>query len=223
LCRLMNEATESSEKKKSDTGQLKKQEEDLHLPSKSEILRQEVQPPEKRVINTELTSGKHDPVIEKPSKTFSIKEIISDDILPANKQEEKSVLNDPEVHLKPKDVFTPQAFESAWLEFTDKLKGEGTRIVSMFKSIRPELENDQTIKIHLSNAAQKDIFILNYRPKLVSFLENRFIMSDIEIETTVDLSESSEILYSDEQKLNYLMNKYPILKDMKKTFNLDIT
>ena len=223
LCRLMNEATESSEKKKSDTGQLKKQEEDLHLPSKSEILRQEVQPPEKRVINTELTSGKHDPVIEKPSKTFSIKEIISDDILPANKQEEKSVLNDPEVHLKPKDVFTPQAFESAWLEFTDKLKGEGTRIVSMFKSIRPELENDQTIKIHLSNAAQKDIFILNYRPKLVSFLESRFIMSDIEIETTVDLSESSEILYSDEQKLNYLTNKYPILKDMKKTFNLDIT
>ena len=223
LCRLMNEATESSEKKKSDTGQLKKQEEDLHLPSKSEILRQEVQPPEKRVINTELTSGKHDPVIEKPSKTFSIKEIISDDILPANKQEEKSVLNDPEVHLKPKDVFTPQAFESAWLEFTDKLKGEGTRIVSMFKSIRPELENDQTIKIHLSNAAQKDIFILNYRPKLVSFLEKRFIMSDIEIETTVDLSESSEILYSDEQKLNYLTNKYPILKDMKKTFNLDIT
>ncbi len=223
LCRLMNEATESSEKKKSDTGQLKKQEEVLQLPSKSESLHQVVQTSEKKVINTELTSGKHDPVIEKPSKTFSIKEIISDDILPINKKEEKSVLNDPEVQLKPKDEFTPQAFESAWQEFTDKLKGEGTRIVSMFKTIRPELENDQTIKIHLSNAAQKDIFILNYRPKLVSFLESRFIMSDIEIETTVDLTESSEILYSDEQKLNYLTNKYPILKDMKKTFNLDIT
>ena len=223
LCRLMNEATESLEKKKSDTGQLKKQEEALQLPSKSESLHQVVQPSEKKVINTELTSGKHDPVTQKPSKTFSIKEIISDDILPINKQEEKSVLNDPEVQLKPKDEFTTQAFESAWQEFTDKLKGEGTRIVSMFKTIRPELENDQTIKIHLSNAAQKDIFILNYRPKLVSFLESRFIMSDIEIETTVDLTESSEILYSDEQKLNYLTNKYPILKDMKKTFNLDIT
>jgi len=93
----------------------------------------------------------------------------------------------------------------------------------MFKSIRPELENEQTIKIHLSNAAQKDTFILNYRPKLVTFLESRFIMSGIDIETTVDLSESNEILYSDEQKLNYLINKYPILKDMKKTFNLDIT
>ena len=136
---------------------------------------------------------------------------------------EKSVLNEPEVHLKPKEEFTPKSFEIAWQEFTNQLKGDGTRIVSMFKSIRPELENDQTIKIHLSNAAQKDTFILNYKPKLISFLESKFILSDIDIETTVDLSETNDILYSDEQKLNYLINKYPILKEMKKTFNLDIT
>jgi hypothetical protein len=48
-------------------------------------------------------------------------------------------------------------------------------------------------------------------------------MTGIDIETTVDLSESTDILYSDEQKLNHLVNKYPILKEMKKTFNLDIT
>ena len=93
----------------------------------------------------------------------------------------------------------------------------------MFKSIRPEVENDQTIKIHLNNAAQKDTFILNYKPKLISFLEKKFIFPDIDIETTVDLTESNEILYSDDQKLNYLINKYPILKDMKKIFNLDIS
>jgi DNA polymerase-3 subunit gamma/tau len=223
LCTLMNGAEEPSEKKKSDSPQLNKIEEDIPLPSKSEIIRQEVHLSEKKVINQEAKSGKHDPVIEKPSKTFSIKEIISEDIKPAEKNEERSVLNDPEVHLKPRVEFTPQAFETAWQEFTDHLKGEGTRIVSMFKSIRPELENDQTIKIHLSNAAQKDTFILNYKPKLINFLESKFILSDIDIETIVDLSETSEILYSDEQKLNYLINKYPILKDMKKTFNLDIT
>jgi len=223
LCTLMNRAEEPSEKKKSDSPQLNTIEEDIPLPSKSEIIRQEVHLSEKKVINQEAKSGKHDPVIEKPSKTFSIKEIISEDIKPAEKNEERSVLNDPEVHLKPKVEFTPQAFETAWQEFTDHLKGEGTRIVSMFKSIRPELENDQTIKIHLSNAAQKDTFILNYKPKLINFLESKFILSDIDIETVVDLSETSEILYSDEQKLNYLINKYPIMKDMKKTFNLDIT
>jgi len=73
-----------------------------------------------------------------------------------------------------------------WQEFTDQLKGDGMRIVSMFKSIRTEVENDQTIKSHLNNATQKDTFILNYKQKnLISFLENKFILSDIDIETTV--------------------------------------
>jgi DNA polymerase-3 subunit gamma/tau len=202
---------------------LTKQEEDLPLPSKSEIIRQDVHASERKIAIQEVTSGKHDPVIDKPSKTFSIKEIISEDNKAEEKQEERSVLNDPEVHLKPKEEFTPKAFEDAWQEFTDQLKGESTRIVSMFKLIRPELVNDQTIKIHLSNAAQKDIFILNYKQKLLSFLDSKFILSDIDIETTVDLSETNEIMYSDEQKLNYLINKYPIMKDMKKMFNLDIT
>jgi DNA polymerase-3 subunit gamma/tau len=223
LCRLMNEAGESSEKKKSDPGDLKRQEEDLPLPSKSEIIRHEFQLSEKKVINQDMASGKHIPLIEKPSKAFSIKEIISEDIKPTLKQEERSVLNDPEVPLRTKDEFTPQAFDIAWQEFTDKLKGDGNRIVSMFKSIRPELENDQTIKIHLSNAAQKDTFILNYKPKLVNFLESKFILSYLDIETTIDLSEINEIPYNDDQKLNFLINKYPILKDMKKTFNLDFT
>ena len=93
----------------------------------------------------------------------------------------------------------------------------------MFKSIKPEFENDQTIKIHLSNAAQKDTFVLNYKQKLITFLENRFIMPGIDIDTAVDLTETNDILYTDEQKANYLFNKYPVLKDMKKTFNLDIT
>jgi hypothetical protein len=108
-------------------------------------------------------------------------------------------------------------------EFTDQLKGEGTRIISMFKSIKPEVENNQNIKIHLSNAAQKDTFVQNYKQRLITFLENRFILSELDVETAVDLSESNDILYTDEQKHNYLFTKYPILKEMKKTFNLDIT
>jgi hypothetical protein len=57
---------------------------------------------------------------------------------------------------------------------------------------------------------------------LIAFLDRRFLIKDIDIETIVDLTEKNDILYSDEQKYNYLFNKYPILKDMKKTFNLDL-
>ncbi len=223
LCRLIGEPVELSEKKKSDIKQVKNREADLPLPSKSEIIRREIQPAERKIFIEETSSGKHDPVVEKPSKTFSIKEIISEENKPVEKPSDKQNVQESEVHLKPRSEFTPAAFEAAWIEFKDQLKGEGTRIISMFKSIRPEVENDQTVKIHLSNAAQKDTFVQNYKQKLITFLENRFVLSEIDIETFVDLSETDEILYTDEQKQNYLLNKYPILKEMKKTFNLDIT
>ena len=119
-----------------------------------------------------------------------------------------------------KMILSAKPLNHAWTEFTDQLNGEGTRIISMFKSIKPEVENDQTIKIHLSNAAQKDTFIQNYKQRLINFLENKFILPEIDIETTIDLSETNDILYTDEQKYNYLFNKYPVLKEMKKNLIL---
>ncbi len=92
----------------------------------------------------------------------------------------------------------------------------------MFKSVRPELEDGQIIKIHLSNIAQKDIFIQDYKQKLINYLQSRFSLDKVNIETFVDISETEEILYTDEQKYNYLQSKYPLLKEFKKSFNLDI-
>jgi len=222
LCRLTGETPDPSEKKKSDPGQLTNKEEILPLPSKSEIIRQENQPEVKTVVRPEIPQLKHDPVIEKPSKIFSIKEIISADSKPPEKLSKDDLIGTDTI-AKNKVEFNPEAFNESWQEFLASLNGEGTRIVSMFNTIKPEVENDQTIKIHLSNATQKDTFILNYRQRLINFLESRFILSGLDIETTVDLTETTDILYTDEQKYNYLFNKFPIMKEMKKNFNLDIT
>jgi DNA polymerase III subunit gamma/tau len=225
LCQLMAETNMESEKKKSDPTRVNDNEPDLPLPSKSEIIRQETQPVERKIVREEMPSETHIPVIQKPSKAFSIKNIISEDIKQTDVSHEVKETQAVEYHSKPKlkEEFNPETFQIAWGEFTDQLKGEGTRIISMFKSIKPEVENDQIIRIHLSNATQKDTFVLNYKQRLLTFLENRFILSDLDIETSVDLTETNDILYSDEQKSNYLFNKYPILKEVKKTFNLDIT
>jgi DNA polymerase III subunit gamma/tau len=223
LCRLMNEQEEESEKKKSEPKHLKNGEEILPIPSKSDSIVQKIQTVENDAVKREIPTDRHNIEIEKPSKAFSIKDIISEDNQAVSKAVETPGLTDAEVILKPKEEFTVEAFDLAWNEFTDQLKGEGTRIISMFKSIKPEVEIDKTIKIHLSNAAQKDTFVQNYKQKLITFLEDRFNMHELDIETTVDLSETNEILYSDEQKYNYLFGKYPILKEVKKAFNLDIT
>jgi DNA polymerase-3 subunit gamma/tau len=109
----------------------------------------------------------------------------------------------------------------AWGDFTQEVMSDSPRVSSMFKSIKPELQNDDIILLHLSNAAQKDMFVQTYKQKLINFLEARFGTKRIDIETVVDLSDTNEILYSDEQKYNFLTNKFPVLKDMKKAFNLD--
>jgi DNA polymerase-3 subunit gamma/tau len=227
LCRLTSENGQESEKKKPELKQEeishKSQPEDIPLPSRSVILRQESKSTEREPEGKETPQGKHTPVFVKPSKTFSIKDIISDDNQPGINPPETSEASVSAHDNSSKIVFTSEAFEKSWPDFVNQLTGEGPRIVSMFKSVKPEVENDQTIRIHLSNATQKDTFIANYKQKLLNFLQTRFVLSEIDIETTVDSADTNNILYTDEQRYNYLFNKYPVLKEMKKNFNLDIT
>ncbi|MGD0341129.1 MAG: DNA polymerase III subunit gamma/tau, partial [Bacteroidales bacterium] len=227
LCLIMGDLKDTGEKKKVDDAELTKPEKELNVPSRSEIIRQENEPDIKSGKKQAPSSTKHIPVFEKPVKSFSIKDIISEAGEPEMNQSSAAKVPVPgsgnvAVHATGANLNT-ENFPQAWLEFTDGLKGDGTRIISMFKSITPELEDEHTLVIHLSNAAQKDIFLQNYKQRLMNFLESKFTVPELDIETAIDQSETNEIIYSDEQKYNYLQAKYPTLKDFKKTFNLDIS
>lgn len=229
LCRLIDEsALQLIEKKKTDLKVEDTREEVFPLPSKSEIIREsEPSAPAKSGRKESTGSGRNVAQTGKPAKSFSIRDFISEENKQSGK-EEAGTENTSKIEL-PAPVtseiteLTLEAFEKAWSEFTDQLKGEGTRIISMFKSVKTELDNDHIIRLHLNNAAQKDLFVQNYKNRLMSFLTTRFDVRNIDIETVVDASESNEILYSDEQKYNFLISKYPQLREIKKTFNLDLT
>jgi DNA polymerase-3 subunit gamma/tau len=228
LCRLNNEsALLTNEKKKPDLKVDDTTDEIFPLPSKSVIIRESEAAAVKKQKTEISEPARNFTHTVKPSKSFSIKEFISEEDKQSGK-EENIEKNTPEnqppatANLKITE-FTPDTFEKAWSDFTHQLKGEGTRIISMFRSVKTELDNDHIIRLHLNNAAQKDLFIQNYKQRLLSFLTTRFDIRDIDIETVVDVSESNEILYSDEQKYNFLVSKYPQLREMKKAFNLDLT
>ncbi|MDY0098376.1 MAG: DNA polymerase III subunit gamma/tau [Bacteroidales bacterium] len=224
LCSLSKPTNVESEKKKPDIVVSEQTEEILAPPPKSEIIRQtgpdspdryrkHAPPPDKSAVQG-----------TKPGKSISIKSVMSEG---QNVKEDQNVAivqtENAENTQKAENVeINEVTIDKAWNDFTDTLKSEGTRIISMFKSVKPELVNDNLIRIHLSNAAQKDLFVQNYKQKLITFLTDKLSLQDIDIETIVDLSENNDILYSDEQKYNYLVAKYPALKELKKTFNLDI-
>lgn len=223
LCMIMEEIGERSEKKKPDTRVIESGEEELPLPARSEIIREPVGSPGKPSDRTSAEpDSRHITAAEKPVKSISIKGIMSEGEEPAGKPAETEKQDLTSGERESREKLTSESLSEAWAEFTSRLKGEGTRVVSMFKTLRPELENGQTIRIHLTNAAQKDLFIQNYKSRLAGFLDTKFIMKDVDIETVVDLSQSNDILYTDEQKYNYLVSKYPALKEFRKAFNLDI-
>lgn len=223
LSRLNAAGTEEAEKKKP----LIDDKEEIPYPSKSRIIRETAEHPAAfRQIPTGRPEGKHAAVIEKQTRSFSIRDIIAGDrkdpVPPAEAEPEESSSVVHQGNSEPLPELTPESFEVVWKKFTDSLKGEGARVTSMLKSIHTELDGQEGITIHLANADQKDLFVLNYKPHLATLLQQEFGLQEIEITTMIDMSESNEIIYSDEQKYNYMVGKYPGLKDFKKAFNLDI-
>jgi DNA polymerase III subunit gamma/tau len=173
------------------------------------------------ISHHQLIPPKPEPVREKESRTFSIKNIISEESGPYEKKESHEDIPVENNGKEQKLQLTEESFSLVWKEFTEEVVPDGPRVASMFKSIKPELQNEGKVFLHLSNAAQRDMFDQAYKQKLTIYIESRTNEKKINVETIVDLSEANEILYSDEQKFNYLSTKYPVIKEIKKTFNLD--
>jgi DNA polymerase-3 subunit gamma/tau len=222
LCSIASVTEPVIEKKKNDQLPVKKSELQPQSQLKSESINQSIENQENKISHHQLIPNKPEPVKAKESKNVSIKDIIAEEPEQYKKSEiSKEVpLNNNEDIIE--SQFNDVSFSKAWKDFSSEVVPDSPRIASMFKSIKPELQDGDAVLLHLSNEAQKDMFIQNYKQKLINFLEKRFGIIKIDIDTVVDLSETNEILYSDEQKYNYLAGKYPVIKDMKRTFNLDI-
>jgi DNA polymerase III subunit gamma/tau len=224
MCRSGFESAGSAEKKKPDELNRSEQDKELPLPPKSEIIRESSSAEKRSEASRSNPAASHMPVIDKPVKSFSIRNIISETGEPEPETLKTSELSASEPGTPGvKEKLTIESLAVAWTEFSEGLKNEGPRIISMFKSIVPELDDERTLKIHLHNAAQKDLFVQNYKQRFALYLENRFESEGLDIETLVDQSETNEVIYGDDQKLAHLQSKYPILKDFKKAFNLDIS
>ena len=215
ICRIVSESADDSEKKKPDVEVVQKENNTTQSPKNDSA----VSPAP--IHHGDRLYGKE----EKPVKTISIKNLINDEAEKPSvneKTDEKSVLSKEKTPEIGKIELNENTLNAAWDEFTGKLTGEGARIISMFKTIKPEIADNQIIRLYFNNTDQKETFTQNYKPRLVAFLEHKFVLNNIDIESVVDEDDSVGIIYSDEQKYNHLSANYPMLKEIKKTFNLDL-
>ena len=116
----------------------------------------------------------------------------------------------------------PDALIRAWNDFAASMEKIKPRIYSTLVNNRPVVRGDGSVMVLLNSNAQRDNFIKNIKSELVAYILDTTGLSSVEILTEV--SENEEIgkkIYTEQDKLEFLVNKNPELGKLKTRFNLD--
>ncbi len=138
-----------------------------------------------------------------------------------------SVVSEPgSALLKEKGVIKEQAFDTdqlikAWKEFADTV--DAAQLRSALSVREPFLTDNFKISYNLDNEVQRQRIILDLKPKLLAYLNTALHNDQISIEfnVTENLEDIMNKPYTDQEKFNSLVTKYPVLGIMKQRFGLD--
>ncbi|MBN2484389.1 MAG: hypothetical protein JXB34_00300 [Bacteroidales bacterium] len=108
-------------------------------------------------------------------------------------------------------------------QYVEKLKGEQPRMYSALKLIVPQLNEDTGLTFYFQNNSLLDEYKLRVKPSLLSHLRTALNNEMLEISEVVADAEHIEKprLFSDNEKLQHMIEKNPALQKLKTRFNLD--
>ena len=116
----------------------------------------------------------------------------------------------------------PDAILRAWQEYARSVEKTKPRIYSTLVNHKPVVKADGKILVLLNSEAQRDNFVRNIRSALIRFIQSSTGVKSIEILTDVTANEQNgKKLYTEQDKLDYLIKKNPELGQLKTRFNLD--
>ena len=152
-----------------------------------------------------------------PSITDALREdTITNDQKPTSNKDGNLAVSVPEV--KP---FLQEKLAEAWKIFVEKI--DAPQLKSALSSREPILKANWRIEYELDNEMQLQRLTNDLKPKLLGFLRRNFSNESIEIEFLVIPNSEERPLtpYTDAEKWNSLVEKYPALANLKTKFGLD--
>jgi DNA polymerase III alpha subunit (gram-positive type) len=166
---------------------------------------------ENQVVHTKSISIKG--VLKGASREIPVadEEISEDDVVA---ELEKDL--EKEVEIKESDL------QKAWQDFATSIEKDHPRIYSTMKQYGPTMKSSGKIKIELGSNAQRENFINNIKPMLTKYLQTH--LANIEYDFEAGLIANGEVgkkVYTDNDKLDYMIKKNADLENLKNTFNLD--
>lgn len=137
--------------------------------------------------------------------------------LSAPAKEEESI----EIDTSVRNEFSVSNLKNLWNDYAFRMKKEKKDIEYVILANR-ELDVDETfnIKIKLDNLIQMDQ-LNGFKTEFVEYLRKNLRNNLIMLEASISATESKKIIYTSDDKLKYLTQKYPILDELKKRFGLE--
>lgn len=114
--------------------------------------------------------------------------------------------------------FTEDELLQVWPEFAEKFVNQ----VHLYNtlSVKPVLHDQFKIKINVENSVQQDQ-IRMLKPEIIGFLCRK--LGNSKIDVTIEMVQTTHEgkMLTDEQRMQAMMMKNPVLHKMKNIFNLD--
>lgn len=144
--------------------------------------------------------------------------LTSGSVQSATATEESSVVNTP---TRPDKPFDFEELQDAWTTFA-RLRREKSDITSEQVVLNRDLVLDgTTIHLTLDNTLQVG-FLTELKPDLIVYLRTELQNSQIQLEHKVTVQEVKKMIYSSQDKYNYLAEKNPALHELRKVLNLEV-
>jgi len=114
--------------------------------------------------------------------------------------------------------FTQQQLNDAWLAFTERYKG--MQVTYHLLSQGFEFRDNKVI-IQLHNHFQETL-LDQIRLDLLTFIRERLSNDSIQLAGEIKaVASDKKVLYTNKEKLDHLMEKNPMVKELKDKFGLD--
>jgi len=172
------------------------------------------------VIKDESTNNNQD-IQENNKKKSLLGTTTIEEILSPEKEKEEVIEEIVEKESKLNTEFSEELLISTINDFCSILKKEKKiNLHSTLQSNKPELINNNLIVFKLSSNSQKKE-IIETKVELLSFLKKNLKNDLIEIKIELTKKEPKELLYTNQEKLNYMLKKNPELENVIKSLDLE--
>ena len=126
--------------------------------------------------------------------------------------------------IKLPDMNEPYTFEDVqkyWNQFARKVENEGKINISTTLK-RSSLEfNNHILRLGISNELQKDL-VNEVKEELMAFVRQNIKNTNLMLETFLTQQKQGKRLYTQQEKYEFLEEKFPAIKDLKNRLGLEI-